>query len=197
MIIECKENHCLKESKTAGFCIRHYKNYLKYGKPDGKFIRCSNETSIQDRLNAKSKLNLDNGCVEWMGTINKKSGYGGITINGKRFFCHRVSWEEKHKMSAKGLVIRHICDNPKCINSSHLLSGTQKDNMKDKIVKDRQLKGTQIWNSKLNEKDIKDIIFMNRQGKSISELGKIYNITVSAIGNICKRKRWKHVEILL
>ncbi len=197
MIIECKENHCLKESKTAGFCIRHYKNYSKHGKPDGKFVRCSNNSTIKDRLDSKSKLNPETGCIEWTGTLNPISGYGGIRINGKRFFSHRVSWEEKNKMSAKGLVIRHTCDNPKCINSDHLLSGTQKDNIKDKVIKNRQLKGAQIWNSKLNEEDVKDIILMNKQGKNMSELGRIYDITASAIGNICRRKRWKHVEIIL
>jgi hypothetical protein len=192
---ECKEENCSRKSVSRGWCGPHYKNYWRHGNPIGKFIRCSNDMPIQDRLNAKSKINNETGCIEWTGTINPQTGYGGIRFNGKKFSCHRVSWEINNNKSANGKVIMHLCDNKKCINPNHLIVGTQTDNMKDKVTKNRQLKGEQVYGSKLTEKDVKNIIILNRKGKSQSELGRMYNITASAIGNICRRKRWKHVEI--
>lgn len=34
-------------------------------------------------------------------------------------------------------VVRHVCDNPRCIDPSHLVGGTQKDNMKDMLGRGR------------------------------------------------------------
>lgn len=34
-------------------------------------------------------------------------------------------------------VVRHSCDNPRCINPEHLLPGTQQDNMQDRLQRGR------------------------------------------------------------
>lgn len=34
-------------------------------------------------------------------------------------------------------VVRHTCDNPRCINIKHLVAGTQVDNMRDMAVRGR------------------------------------------------------------
>jgi hypothetical protein len=41
----------------------------------------------------------------------------------------------------KGKVVRHMCDNPACVNPLHLEIGTQADNMNDMKLRGRSTKG--------------------------------------------------------
>jgi hypothetical protein len=82
----------------------------------------------------------DSGCFE---VISHKPGSNGyITIrywrlgeNGRphpdRGSAHRFIYEKNHGPIPDGLVIRHTCDNKKCINPAHLIIGTQKENLQD------------------------------------------------------------------
>lgn len=55
------------------------------------------------------------------------------TLHRRVYVEHNgVSWE-----SIKGMVIRHTCDNPRCINPEHLVAGTPQDNMDDKVKRNR------------------------------------------------------------
>jgi hypothetical protein len=74
----------------------------------------------------------DSGCWIWQGVRNEQ-GYGRLGS----MFAHRLAWELEHDESIpSGKVICHRCDNPSCVNPSHLFLGNQQDN-----VKDRQRKG--------------------------------------------------------
>lgn len=49
------------------------------------------------------------------------------------------------------MVIRHTCDNPRCINPQHLIAGTQADNIRDKVERGRQSLGRLLEHAKLDE----------------------------------------------
>jgi hypothetical protein len=58
--------------------------------------------------------------------------YPYIRVNGKLVNGQRLVWQLKHgRKMPQGMKTRHTCDNPRCINPEHLLSGTQQQNIGD------------------------------------------------------------------
>lgn len=72
-------------------------------------------------------------------------GYGQYQLrdNGKkiRFRLHRLSYEVYNGIIPEGMVVRHTCDNPPCINPKHLLVGTNADNVRDRVSRGRSAVG--------------------------------------------------------
>lgn len=73
----------------------------------------------------------NNGCCEWTRCYNT-DGYPRMVYkgssNGK---VHRIILELLG-FDIEGKVVRHTCDNPKCINPEHLVVGTPVENAKDR-----------------------------------------------------------------
>lgn len=69
-----------------------------------------------------------------------KQVYGIKKINGISYGMHRLAYCSHTGSSLedlKGLVVRHKCDNRRCINPEHLEVGTQKDNCADRSSRGR------------------------------------------------------------
>lgn len=76
------------------------------------------------------------GCWNWSAST-KPSGHGQLRFNGKTVYAHRVSFELNVGPIPHGMVVRHKCDNPRCIRPTHLLLGSQRDNVHDAIERGR------------------------------------------------------------
>ena len=95
--------------------------------------------------------------------------------------------------SVKGYMVRHKCDNPRCINPEHLELGTAKDNMRDKIKRGRNKAGIPLGESsgrcRLSDKDVELIrtsyVRGSREFGSVA-LARKYNVTHSQILYIVK-----------
>src|SRR5260221_14462809 len=69
------------------------------------------------------------GCWEWQGYTNNH-GYGQFRpTKGDRRFAHRFSYELFRAPIPTGLVIDHLCRNPRCVNPDHLEPVTERENM--------------------------------------------------------------------
>ena len=76
-------------------------------------------------------------CKEWT-VVKDKDGYGFVKIKGKQLRAHRVALEIKiGRKLKKGEMAMHLCNNPPCIESSHLITGTVSDN--NQMRRDRQI----------------------------------------------------------
>jgi hypothetical protein len=143
----------------------------------------------------------ENGCWEWTSTT--KSGYGafesgGITmlaLKSKKRGAHQVSYEAYHGKIPPGLVVRHTCDNPLCINPDHLILGTQAQNVADREVRGRRkdINGEKIGTAKLTAEQVYEI---RASELSYAQLAEIYNVDKSNIAAIKTGKSWKHLLVV-
>lgn len=80
-------------------------------------------------------------CHVWTAGKNP-AGYGKLGVGSRRnrtlstVLAHRVAFELTHGREPVDLVLHH-CDNPACVNVSHLFEGSHRDNVDDKVKKGR------------------------------------------------------------
>jgi len=139
----------------------------------------------------------ENKCLEWIGWI-QKDGYGGLSYNGKILKAHRVSYEIYHSEPLGNLHCLHRCDNRKCVNPLHLFSGTNLDNIRDKVQKGRCYTGNQKGEhngaSKLTDNQVRQIRKLRILEKyTTTKLGEMYNVHRSTISYIINNKTYKHL----
>lgn len=91
------------------------------------------------RMVAKIRI-AENGCWLWTAAVNHK-GYGIVMWNGRCELTHRVTYRLTRGEIPHGKLVLHRCDNPPCVNPTHLVVGTNADNMADRQAKGRQAQG--------------------------------------------------------
>lgn len=72
-----------------------------------------------------SKVQVTEGCWNWLGNINTKTKYGRYCKNYKQVLAHRYSYTIHVGELVDGMVIDHICRNRKCVNPKHLRQVTR------------------------------------------------------------------------
>lgn len=182
----CSVNGCQGAYRSKGMCDKHGTRMRKHGHTDDP----KRTLPFKDRLRVFVEV-LESGCIEWTG-YRTEQGYGQLWNGKRRIMAHRASWEEKNGKIPEGMHVCHKCDNPPCINPEHLFLGTDFDNMRDKIEKGRQAKGSQL--GKLSEDDVVSI--KRKIGKVLQkDIAKEFGVSAATIYYIEKGKTWKHVRL--
>jgi HNH endonuclease len=130
----CGAEGCSKPVKTGGYCGRHYENLRLRGS-----LIPRKEWPLEMRLRDIGWTITPAGCWEWNGKRNKYN-YGRFTAKGlgiSETMAHRVMYEFFIGPIPDGLLVRHKCDNPPCVNPAHLLVGTYQDNVNDMMERGR------------------------------------------------------------
>ncbi|MNI38275.1 hypothetical protein D3C73_924080 [compost metagenome] len=148
----------------------------------------------------KKKLDFrvdGNGCFLVTSHRTNKDGYAYFRYNGRQQRVHRLVYQECFGEIPNGLVVRHKCDVPRCINPEHLELGTTKDNYMDSVNRGRAAfaRGGRNRMSKITEDQARTIKIMLREGKTVSEIMEIIGVGRKVVRAIKENKTWVYVEI--
>jgi len=137
----------------------------------------------------------ERGCFVCTSHAKDKDGYPKIQIDKRPYRMSRFIYEQCFGEIPKGLVVRHKCDNPSCINPEHLELGTVADNNMDKVNRGRQprLFGEKNGVAKLTKQKVKEIKRLLEKGETVKGIARKFAVTPKAIRNIRDGKSWPHV----
>lgn len=143
---------------------------------------------LNDRFWSKVET-AENGCWEWQANKNNK-GYGMFSVDsyvGKRL-AHRLAYEDKNGRILPGMVVRHTCDNPACVNPAHLVAGTQKQNMEDAAWKER------VPNTRLTAAAVIALLRDYVAGVPRKTLSARYGLRESSLSSYTDGEAWAHLH---
>lgn len=148
----------------------------------------------------ENKVNKEGDCWLWTGTTYRR-GYGHFRrkIGDKwvMYKAHRYSYEYHNGQIPIGSIIRHTCDNPKCVNPSHLLVGTHKDNSQDMMSRGRKGYGVNP-NHKPHQELYKEIRLYRANNPLATgvEIANIFSTNTAQVSRILNNKIWNIPEEL-
>ena len=149
------------------------------------------KTTIEKRF--WEKVEKTKTCWFWNAYKNEH-GYGHFSIGKKKFKAPRMAWELTSGKIPHGLWVLHHCDNPPCVNPTHLFLGTRKDNNSDMKQKGRQARGERNGSAKLNERTVREMRRVYAEGNiSLKKLATQFGVTFHPAQRIISGNGWKHV----
>jgi hypothetical protein len=145
-----------------------------------------------------AKVRKSEACWWWEGTKNNK-GYGMfMAVSPNKSLAHRFSWELVNGPIPKGKNLLHQCDNPACVNPTHLILGTHEENMRDMHRKGRGKfiphLGENNGSSKLTDVQVREIRQRYSEGNiTQQQLADKYGVSDGLISFVVTRRAWKHI----
>ena len=131
--------------------------------------------ALSNRFWAKVNKRGPEECWPWIGGKSER-GYGRIYVDGRNVPATRVSWAiHFNEAIPMGLQACHHCDNPPCVNPSHLFIGTMSDNINDAVQKGRHRGRPPRWQA---------LLVRCRRGHDFSQDGRGRRVCL-----VCKKQR--------
>jgi predicted transcriptional regulator len=190
----CSIDGCNKRAASSGLCTTHRARKLAgadlLAPVATKFVT----DDLLERLRFYAPEGGPDECWEWTAARNKN--YGAMAVHGSRMrMAHVVAWELHHGQSLPaGMVVRHTCDNPPCVNPAHLVLDTQAANVADKVAKGRQDAGEKHGLAKLANEDIVEICRLYDTGVSQRRIADQFGISQANVSFIVRGKAWSHLD---
>ena len=146
----------------------------------------------------------------WVWTGSRRGSYGRFFLQGRTFKANRIAFELCKGPIPDGMFVCHRCDNPLCVNPSHLFAGTPRENTQDAVRKgriaagdrhgshvhpDAWARGERQGSSKLTADQVRIIRRSYAPGEvTLAELAKRFGVSEQTISYIVNNKRWQHVS---
>lgn len=148
------------------------------GKPGKPGMRLK---ELNDLVNSKP---VDE-CVEWWGSF-ASSGYGQLSVNGVNRRASRVAYVlSTGNTLLEDEVVRHTCNNSKCVNPKHLVKGSQAQNQQDAVRSGRHSR------QKLKPEDVLRLRQMREGGVPRKEVAKLFGITERQVARLANYHQQK------
>jgi HNH endonuclease len=153
------------------------------------------ESDFDRRFWEKVERREDVDCWPWTGT-KMASGRGQVHIRwdaGKnvRKYAPVVAWELTNgRQVPLGCVVAHSCDNPNCVNPSHLRAVPQAENIRDSVRKGRY---NAFGIQKLNAVQVLAIRARGARGERQRTIAADFGIAKNTVSQILSRKLWAHL----
>ncbi len=162
---------------------------------------------LDARFWCKVARSSDSQCWEWQANKNN-NGYGLFRPGGTapKRLAHRLSFEAANGPIPPGMFVCHKCDNPKCVNPSHLFLGDSRANVADMIAKGRKvvvlnpnnrppvLRGENHPRAKLTAEMV--VMFRRRlsAGESLHQIARETGLSRRTLGRMRDGVSWAHVK---
>lgn len=136
------------------------------------------------------------GCWLWTGAV--AAGYGVFWFAGRNEGAHRFAFLVARGRLPRG-VSRHVCNTPLCVNPTHVLEGSQAQNIADKVAAGRQMRGEgqrggPRGGAILSGEQVKQIRARYANGGETHDtLAAAFGVDRTNITAIVTRKTWRHL----
>ena len=130
-------------------------------------------------------------CWRRTGHISE-NGYGIASVKGKQYKAHRVGHLIEHGHIENDRLVLHRCDVRACVNPSHRLLGTPKDNSQDAVRKGRNTKlyGEQNGKAKLTRATVLAIRRICKRGVYQKTVAKQFGVSEATVSYVVNGGRW-------
>ena len=166
---------------------------------------------VRDFIEERVQMVPWSGCWLWDRALTSR-GYGNISKKIKcrqRWFpAHALAYEAFVGTVPDGLILRHKCDVPACVNPDHLEVGTQADNIRDMVERgrstrgerngtrtkpERVARGERAGGAKLTEARVRRVFEMRAAGMLLREIGAELGVSLPTVCRILSGKAWAHI----
>jgi hypothetical protein len=160
-------------------------------KEHGSGFRKRTDEEFKEDFWNRIKKGTDGECWTCTGATNA-FGYGTMSEG----LAHRTAYELTNGPIPKGLNILHRCDNRPCCNPSHLVVGTQAENVADCVSKNRH-KGapgeTNAAHLLTSEKVLEMRRIYKAGGKRYSDIAKDFGVSEPCASQAIRGYTWAHL----
>lgn len=151
--------------------------------------------SLESRFWSKVRKLGANECWLWLGAVNEH-GYGVMRPEGMRsgptIKAHRVS-AQLAGLDTANRVVLHACDNPSCVNPSHLSVGDQADNVRDMYAKGRGNIGSRNGMARATADAVSEARHRVAAGERQCDVAADLGVSRQTMSGWINRRGWRHV----